>query len=104
VLAPAGDAQSHSVAPLRANLLGPFSVRLGEMSAGPWARPNAKRLCELVMVSPGRRISREAARNELFPMLVPQKADRELSKALSLARAALSNLVLPANLGEDIRA
>jgi hypothetical protein len=56
------------------------------------------------MVSPGRRISREAARNELFPMLVPQKADRELSKALSLARAALSNLVLPANLGEDIRA
>jgi adenylate cyclase len=83
------------VAPLRAHLLGPFSVRLGERSAGPWARPSAKRLCELVLLSPGRRISREAARQELFPNLVAQKASRELSKALSMARAALSNLGNP---------
>ena len=56
----AGDAR------VRVTLLGPFTIRLGERSAGPWYRPPAKRLCELVMVSPGLRVGREVARELLF--------------------------------------
>ncbi|HTW07507.1 MAG TPA: AAA family ATPase, partial [Acidimicrobiales bacterium] len=77
---------------LRARLLGPFSVTLGEQTAGPWVRPSARRLCELVLVSPGRRIGREAACEALFPGLGPKAAANALSKALSLARTALSSL------------
>jgi hypothetical protein len=50
-------------------LLGTFSLTLGNRAAGPWARPSARRLCELVLVSPGRRIGREAACEALFPHL-----------------------------------
>ena len=81
---------------LRANLLGPFSITLGDLSAGPWPRPSAKRLCELLLVSPGRRIGREAAYEVLFPNLAPERAANALSKALSMARSALSALGEPA--------
>jgi DNA-binding SARP family transcriptional activator len=64
-----GDAQGPGGGPLRANLLGPFSVTLGGKSAGPWRRPSAKRLCELVLVSSGQRIARETACEALFPNL-----------------------------------
>lgn len=77
---------------LRANLLGPFSITLREKSAGPWARPSAKRLLELVLVSRGRRLSREAVCEALFPNLGPEQAANALSKALSMARSALGAL------------
>lgn len=77
---------------IRVTLLGPFTIKRGERSAGPWHRPPAKRLCELVMVSPGLRVGREVARELLIADLAPAKA---LSRALSLAREALSAL------GED---
>jgi predicted ATPase/class 3 adenylate cyclase len=77
---------------LRVDLLGPFCVRLGERTAGPWPRPVAKRLCGLVLVSPGRRVSRVAACEALFPQLAAHEAARGLSKALSMANAALSGL------------
>ncbi|MGA2802951.1 MAG: AAA family ATPase [Acidimicrobiales bacterium] len=86
----------------RAKLLGPFSITLGDRSAGPWARPSAKRVCELLLVSPGRRVGREAACEMLFPNLGPERAAAALSKALSMARAALSVLGEPAH--ELIRA
>jgi len=73
-------------------LLGPFNIRLGERSAGPWYRPPAKRLCELVMVSPGLRVGREVARELLFADLGPVASANALSRALSLAREALSAL------------
>ncbi|HXC83674.1 MAG TPA: AAA family ATPase [Trebonia sp.] len=63
--------------------------------AGPWPRPTAKRLCELVLVSPGRRVSRDVACEELFPRLDPRTAARSLSKALSMARVALAGLGEP---------
>ncbi len=87
-----GDSQGSSGGPLRANLLGPFSVTLGDKSAGPWRRPSAKRLCELVLVSSGRRITRETACEALFPNLDAAAASRRLSQALSMARASLSSL------------
>src|SRR5579863_1016601 len=77
---------------MRVSLLGPFSISLGERSAGPWYRPPAKRLCELVMVNPGMRVGREVARELLFPDLGPASSAKALSRALSLAREALSAL------------
>ena len=77
---------------LQVKLLGPFSVSSGDESAGPWPRPVAKRLCGLVLVSAGRRVSRTAACEALFPRLGPYEAARGLSKALSMAHAALSTL------------
>jgi hypothetical protein len=73
-------------------LLGPFSIKLGERSAGPWYRPPAKRLCELVMLSPGLRVGREVARELLFADLAPAASATAISRALSLAREALSAL------------
>ena len=77
---------------LRVTLFGPFTIKLGERSAGPWYRPPAKRLCELVMVSPGLRVGREVARELLFADLTPSSSAAAISRALSLAREALSTL------------
>ena len=89
---PAGRARAPTATVLRVDLLGPFLVRLGERSAGPWPRPVAKRVCGLVLVSPGRRLTRAAACEALFPNLGAYEAARSLSKALSMAHAALSGL------------
>jgi LuxR family transcriptional regulator, maltose regulon positive regulatory protein len=83
--APAGQ-------PVQVKLLGPFSVVAAGRTAGPWPRPSARRLCELVLVSPGRRVSRDLVCDELFPGLEPRAAARSVSKALSMARATLSEL------------
>jgi DNA-binding SARP family transcriptional activator len=92
VPAPAGDAKRPGVVALRARLLGPFFITVGDKKVGPWARPPAKRLLELLLISPGRRTGRGAACEALFPYLGPAAAARELSKALSMARGALSPL------------
>jgi len=77
-------------------MLGPFSVSAGDRVAGPWPRPSARRLCELVLVSPGRRASRDLICEELFPGLDPRAAARAVSKALSMARTTLAELGPPA--------
>jgi class 3 adenylate cyclase len=92
VPAPAGHARDSSATVVRVKLLGPFSVRLGGQTAGPWPRPVARRLCGLILVSPDRRISRQAAGEALFPNLGPHEAARGVSKALSMAHTALSAL------------
>jgi adenylate cyclase len=76
-------------------MLGPFALSCGGREAGPWQRPTARRLCQLVLVSPGRRVSRDLACDALFPGLPPRAAARALSKALSMARAALAPLGEP---------
>ncbi len=80
---------------MQVKLLGQFSLSVGANTAGPWPRPPAKRLCELVLLSPGRTISRDLACEVLFPHLGRNGAPA-LSKALSMARAALSRLGEPA--------
>jgi class 3 adenylate cyclase len=77
---------------VRVTLLGPFSITLGARVVRSWPRPPVKRLCELVLVSPGRRILRDVACEELFPNLNPRRARLALTRALSLARASLSEL------------
>ena len=88
---PAGDARGPSDHLLRAKMLGPFCISLGDQKA-IWARPPAKRLCELVLLSPGRRISKDAVCEALYPGLAPLAAAKELSRALSMARASLAAL------------
>jgi class 3 adenylate cyclase/tetratricopeptide (TPR) repeat protein len=89
---------------VRVTLLGPFSVSVAGRSTGAWPRPTARRLCELVLVSPDRRISRDLACEELFGHLDPRAASRSVSKALSLARATLAAVggPAPALLGADL--
>jgi DNA-binding SARP family transcriptional activator len=88
------DAQAWQA--VRVQLLGPFVVTSDGRTASPWPRPSARRLCELVLVSPGRRVSRDLACEELFPGLETRAAARALSKALSMARSALTELGEPA--------
>ena len=57
--------------PLRVSLLGVFSISCAGHIAGPWPRPGAKRLCELIFV-PGRRVTRDLACEALFPGLGPE--------------------------------
>jgi class 3 adenylate cyclase/DNA-binding SARP family transcriptional activator len=95
--APAGQA-------VRVRLLGQLVITAGDRAAGPWPRPSARRLCALLLVSPGHRVSRDLACEELFPRLEPRAAARSLSKALSMARTALAELGEPgtALLGADL--
>ena len=73
-------------------LLGRFIVSGGGKSICTWARPSARRLCQLVLVSSGRRVSRQYAYEALFPSLSPEAAARQLYKAQSMARRALKEL------------
>ena len=77
---------------VQVTLLGQFSVSARGRVVDAWPRPSARRLCELVLVSPGHRVSRDLACEELFPNLEPRAAARALSKALSMARSALAEL------------
>lgn len=88
--APAGDFGGST--PVRVKLLGPFSISMGERSTGRWERPPARRVCELLLVSPGRRLAREAMCAVLFPEVRPDAALKALSKAVFYARAALAEL------------
>ena len=90
--AAAGQAPGGGATALQVKLLGPFSVSLGSQTAGPWPRPVAKRLCGLVLVSAGgeSRVRPRARRS--FLALVPARQLAALSKALSMAHAALSAL------------
>ena len=81
---------------VQVRLLGQFGIASGSRVASSWPRPSARRLCELVLVSPGRRVTRDLACEELFPQLEPRAAARALSKALSMARSALADLGEPA--------
>jgi DNA-binding SARP family transcriptional activator len=80
------------VAPVTVTLLGPFTIRVGGSLAGPWPRPSAKRLCELVMVRPHHRLVKEVVCETLFANLAPQASANALSKAVSMARHAVSPL------------
>jgi hypothetical protein len=69
--------------------LGPFTINLDGKGAGPWPRPSAKRLCELLMLASHRRLAKEVVREMLFPNLAPDASANALRKALSMARRAM---------------
>ena len=87
-----GDIAAPADTVLRVKLIGPFSVTLGGLSSVRWERPPARWLCQFVLSSPSRRVTREGACVALFPQLGRAQASAALSKALSQARAALAPL------------
>ncbi len=74
---------------VQVQLLGSFAMSLGAETAGPWPRLSAKRLVQLVFLSPTRRIPKEVASDTLFGDLAPRAATNALYNALSAARAVL---------------
>jgi DNA-binding SARP family transcriptional activator len=75
--------------PVNVRLFGPFTVSLSGNSAGPWPRPSARRLCELLMLQPDRGLGKEVVREILFPNLALEASANALRKAVSMARQAL---------------
>ena len=77
-------------ATLRVQLLGRFGLILPDgRRAGPWGRPTARRLVQLISLRPEHRLGREAAADLLFPDLSPAGSANGVAKALSMARAAI---------------
>ncbi len=75
--------------PVTVTLLGRFTIGLDRNSAGPWPRPPARRVCEMLMLSPDRRLLKEVTAEILFSNRAPKASACALSKALSMARQAL---------------
>ena len=76
---------------LKVLLLGEFKVMLpdGEV-AGPWIRPSARRVFQVLVLREQHRIGREELAELLFPELKPERAANAVSKALTMVRSALS--------------
>ena len=75
---------------VRVQLLGRFAVLLPDgRRAGPWARPTARRLVQLLCLRADRRIGRDELAEILFPQLSPASAANGVAKALSMARSAI---------------
>ncbi|MGH2454771.1 MAG: hypothetical protein ACRDHD_00720 [Candidatus Limnocylindria bacterium] len=75
---------------IRVQLLGRFAVLLPDgRRAGPWSRPTARRLVELLCLRDGHRVGREEAAELLFANLPPAGAANAVAKAISMARAAI---------------
>ena len=77
---------------LQARVLGRFEVTLDGLPVSPadWGRTSAERLFKLLLVTPGHRLSREAAGEHLWPGAAPRHQGTNLRKALHYARRAVS--------------
>lgn len=76
---------------VQVQLLGAFRVELPNgKDAAPWARPSGRRLFQALLLRERRRIGREEVAQLLFPDRAPERAANAVSKALSIARAALA--------------
>ena len=76
---------------VRVRLLGGFQVVLPDgRVAGPWARPTARRVFQILVLREQHRIGREELTELLFPDVRSDSGANSLSKALSMARAALA--------------
>jgi DNA-binding SARP family transcriptional activator len=76
---------------VRIQLLGGFGVELPDgRQAGPWQRPIARRLVQLLAIAPSRRAGREQIAEALFANLAPARAANAVSKAATMARSALA--------------
>ena len=78
---------------MEARVLGGFSVAIDgrNVEADAWGRASAERLFKLLLVSPGHRLSREAAGEHLWPDTDPEHQGPNLRKALHFARRALAD-------------
>jgi len=79
---------------LRARLLGPFRVEVGERVIERWERPSARRLVQYLLLSSAHTASREQLKEALCTGLDGGRAANALAKALSMARSALGEGVV----------
>ena len=79
---------------LRARLLGPFRVEVGERVIERWERPSARRLVQYLLLSSAHTASREQLMEALCTGLEGDRAANALAKALSMARSALGEGVV----------
>ena len=88
-----------TAAVVRVQLLGGFRIELPDgRTAGPWERPSARRLFQVLVLRERPRMGREELADVLFRDLPPVRAANAVSKALTMARAALSPFpILQAN-------
>lgn len=77
---------------IEARVLGGFHVAVDGRTIGPadWGRVSAARLVKLLLVTPGHRLSREAAGEHLWPDAESEHQATNLRKALHFARRAMS--------------
>lgn len=83
-MAPVAAARSLDV-----RLFGRVAVRAATGWRDDWPRPAARRLLSLLALSPTRSVPREVMADRLFGHLPPDRALRNVSKALSQARTVL---------------
>jgi DNA-binding SARP family transcriptional activator len=79
---------------MRARLLGPFRVEVGERVITHWERPSARRLVQYLLLANAHSASREQLMEALCPDLDHERAANALAKALSMARSALGEGVI----------
>src|SRR6266576_4468308 len=82
---------------LRARLLGPFRVEIGERVVNRWERPSARRLVQYLLLANAHTASREQLMEVLSPGLDRQRAANAIAKSISMARSALGEHVVEAS-------
>src|SRR3989440_3089382 len=82
---------------LRARLLGPFRVEIGERVVNRWERPSARRLVQYLLLANAHTASREQLMEALSPGLDREHAANALAKSISMARSALGEHVVEAS-------
>jgi DNA-binding SARP family transcriptional activator len=82
---------------LRARLLGPFRVEIGERVVYRWERPSARRLVQYLLLAKAHSASREQLMEALCPGLDRARAANALAKSISMARSALGQNAVEAS-------
>jgi DNA-binding SARP family transcriptional activator len=82
---------------LRARMLGPFRVEIGERVINRWERPSARRLVQYLLLANAHTAPREQLMEALSPGLDRERAANALAKSLSIARSALGEHVVEAS-------
>ena len=82
---------------LRARLLGPFRVEIGERVVDRWERPTARRLVQYLLLANAHTASREQLMEALAPGLDRERAANAIAKSISMARSALGEHVVEAS-------
>src|SRR2546421_12097815 len=82
---------------LRARLLGPFRVEIGERVVNRWERPSARRLVQYLLLANAHTASREQLMEAVSAGLDREQAANALAKSISMARSALGEHVVEAS-------
>src|SRR2546430_14940398 len=82
---------------LRARLLGPFRVEIGERVVNRWERPSARRLVQYLLLANAHTASREQLMEVLSPGLDRERAANAIAKSIPMARLFFLKQPVPAD-------